>query len=166
MKGLSTVIVILVLGILTIAALYPIFKEETDVGDLASDFTLTDIDGNSFSLSDYRGKVVIIDFMAAGCVPCRMEMSHLKEIFSSYSVDQVVIMSIDVDPTESNDTIRQFKESYGDNWIFASGSDAGVTYGVTAIPTIYIIDTQGAVAYTGFEVTSSSTLSTEINNLL
>lgn len=136
----------------------------TGVGNVAPNFV--DTTDSTFSLTGLRGKVVVLDFMATWCGPCRQEMSHLKEIFSSYSDNQVVIISIDVDPTESDDVIKQFGASYGDNWVFASGPDVGTTYGATSIPTIYIIDKQGVIAYKSVGVTSSSTLSTEINKLL
>ena len=138
----------------------------TDVGDQAPDFTLIDIDGNEFSLSDYRGKVVILDFMAVWCIPCVSEMSHLKEINISYGGGEVIIMSIDVDPYESDDAIRGFKEDYGGDWIFASGPSPGIDYGIEYIPTLYIIDQQGIITYKNVGVTSSSTLSSEIDKLL
>lgn len=136
----------------------------TEVGKVAPNFVNTD--NNDFSLTSLRGKVVVLDFMASWCGPCMTEMSHLKEIFSSYSADQVVIISIDVDPTESDDTIKQVKATYGDNWVFASGSDVGTTYGVTGIPTLYIVDNEGVIAYKSVGATSSSILSAEIDKLL
>lgn len=138
----------------------------TDVGDRAPGFTITDIYGNKFSLSDYRGKVVILDFMAVWCTPCVGEMSHLKEINNSYSGGDVVIMSIDVDPSEGDDAIRGFKEDHGGDWTFASGPSPGADYKIEYIPTLYIIDQQGVIAYKNVGVTSSSTLSSEIDKLL
>lgn len=136
----------------------------TEVGKVAPNFV--DQDDNAFSLVSLRDKVVVLDFMAGWCGPCMTEMSHLKEIFSSYSDNQVVIISIDVDPTESDDTIKQIRATYGDNWVFASGPDVGTAYGVTAIPTLYIIDKQGVIAYKSVGITPSPTLSAEIDKLL
>lgn len=136
----------------------------TEVGNVAPNFV--DTGDDTFSLTSLRGKVVVLDFMATWCGPCKLEMPHLKEIFSSYSAEQVVIISIDVDPTESDETIKQFKATHGDDWVFASGSEVGTTYGSVYIPTLYIIDNQGIIAYKNVGVTPSSTLSTEINKLL
>ncbi len=136
----------------------------TEVGQAAPNFI--DLNDNTFSLTALHGKIVVLDFMAAWCNPCKMEMSHLKEIFQNYNTEQVVIISIDVDPTESDETILQFKEDHGDEWIFASGPEVGAIYGVIYIPTIYIIDGEGFITYKNTGVTSSSELSTEIDKLL
>lgn len=137
----------------------------TEVGQLAPDFTLVDIDDKTFSLSDYRGKIVVIDFMATWCGPCVAEMAHLQELHSNYH-DQIMIMSIDVDPNETNQVIKQFKANYGGDWIFASGPNVGATYKVTAIPTLYIIDKQGRIVYKNVGLTPYSTLAAEIDKLL
>jgi peroxiredoxin len=137
-----------------------------ELGQTAPDFTLTDIDGVAFSLSDYRDNIVVIDFMATWCGPCVVEMGHLKQLYTNYGAQGVVIMSIDVDPSETNEVIRQFKVSYGDDWIFASGPSVGTTYRVIYIPTLYIIDQQGRVAYKNVGVTTYSTLAAEVDKLL
>jgi peroxiredoxin len=136
-------------------------------GQIAPNFTLVDIEGNQFSLVDYRGRVIVIDLMATWCGPCITEMSHLREIFSSYDHSEVWIMSIDVDNSETVSQLTEFKNDYGDDWTFATqGSGVGTTYGVTAIPQMYIIDKDGIIAYKNTGVTSSDKLSSEINKLL
>ena len=137
-----------------------------EIDQIAPNFTLTDIDGEIFSLNDHRGKVVVIDLMATWCGPCVAEMSHLKELYANYGAQEVVIMSIDVDPSEGSEVIRQFKANYGDEWIFASGPGVGTTYGAIYIPTLYIIDKQGRITYKNVGLTPYSTLAGEIDKLL
>jgi len=164
-------VVLIIIAVAVVAVLYLFVGKGytptgTELNQTAPDFALTGIDGDSFSLGSYRDNVVVLDFMATWCGPCITEMGHLKQLYTDYRNQGVVIMSIDVDPSQSNETIRQFKTSYGDNWIFASGSDAGSTYGATYIPTIYIINKQGQVAYKNTGVTEYATLAAEINKLL
>ena len=104
--------------------------------------------------------------MATWCVLCTIEMGHLKELYSNYSARGVVIMLIDIDPTESDEVITKFRSAYGDDLIFASGPEVGIVYQVTSIPTLFIIDEEGVIAYKNVGVTSYSTLSSEIDKLL
>ncbi|MBA7607353.1 Thiol-disulfide oxidoreductase ResA [subsurface metagenome] len=135
-----------------------------EVEQVAPNFV--DVNDNSFSLTGHRDNVVVLDMMATWCGPCITEMDHLKELYTNYSAQGVVIMSIDIDPTESDEMIRQFKSEYGGDWIFASGPEVGITYQIMYIPTIYIIDKQGIIAYKNVGVTNYSTLLSEINKLL
>lgn len=137
------------------------------VGEKAPEFGLRDIDGNAFSLSDHRGEVVVLDLMATWCGPCITQMGELKDIYNKYGRSQLVIMSIDVDTEETNAQLTQFKRDYGDDWIFARDTDGvGNKYNVDSIPKIVIIDKEGRIAYEDEGVTSSSTLSSEIDKLL
>jgi peroxiredoxin len=144
-----------------------ILKPSSTIGEKAPEFTLTDIDGNTFHLSDYQGQVVVLDLMATWCGACIKEMSHLKELYNRYDSSEVVIMSIDIDTKETNEQLRKFKEDYGDNWIFARDTD-GVSekYDVYYIPEMVIIDKNGQIAYENVGVTTISTLSKEIDKLL
>lgn len=134
------------------------------IGQTAPNFI--DANDNTFSLTGHRGNIVVLDMMATRCGPCITEMGHLKELFTNYSDRGVMIMSIDVDPSESDETIKQFAAKYGGNWVFASGPSVGVTYSVIYIPTLYIIDQQGRITYKKVEVTTYSTLADEIDKLL
>jgi thiol-disulfide isomerase/thioredoxin len=136
-------------------------------GVLATDFSLTSLDGNPFKLSDYRGSVVVIDFMATWCGPCRMEMPHYGTIWEKYG-ETIVIMSIDIDPNESEQTLRNFSQDFlYATWIWARDTfNLGQPYQVTAIPTTVIIDQDGYIRFTHIGVTSAATFIQEIDQLL
>ena len=75
---------------------------------IAPDFTLTDIDGVEFSLSDHRGRVVLLDFFATWCGPCVDEIPHLRLLHSEFGEDFIII-SISVDPySDTVEDLQQF----------------------------------------------------------
>lgn len=141
-------------------------------------FTLTDIDENIVSLEDFRGKVVVLDFFYVRCGWCDNEFLELMEIYQSYSINEVVIISISIDP--NYDTIARLKEfitgpnqysslNYEISWILVRDTNNVATvYNISAAPTTVIIDREGYLSphspYVG--LTDSSTLSNEINMLL
>ena len=115
-------------------------------GSEAPPFTLTSTDGTNFSLSDYRGKVVVLDLMATWCSVCNYEMKELSQLGQEYS--DVVIMTISVDPTESEETLVDFKEKHNADWLFARDTDnVWVKYRDLYLPTIVVIDPQGCIGY-------------------
>ena len=143
----------------------------TNIGQTAPNFELTDIDGNQFVLENHRGNIVILDFMAAWCGPCKGEMTHLKEVYENYYGNGVRIISIDIDNSETDQQLRDLKYEYGCDWVFAAnGRSVWSIYGAyqdsPAIPTLYIIDKEGIVAYRNRGLTDYSTLSSEIDKLL
>ncbi len=127
----------------------------------APDFTLTDLEGNTFNLSDFRGTTVIVDFMATWCNPCRAMTENLKSFHDKNP--EIVIISIDIDSTESNEELGNFKSHYNASWIFAIDKE-GVSkkYGVVAIPKTVIVNPSGEITFSHTGVISASRLSSEI----
>ena len=167
-NGRNPKLIITVIAVFIIITLIVIVSiQRSAEGEKAPDFEIKDIDGNNIRLSDYEGKVVILDLMATWCPPCIEEMGHLKEIYNEFDSSDVLIMSIDLDTTETNEELRRFKDDYGDDWIFARDTDGvGDKYNVDSIPTIVIIDKNGEIAYQNVGLTSSSDLLNEIYKLL
>jgi len=117
--------------------------------DNGDDFTFTILEGSEKNLSDYRGKVVVLDMWATWCAPCQYQMLELKKLYDHYSKNDLQIISIDIDPSETvsqiQDFINQFA-NYGYNleWTFGMEKDNLDRYMKEGgIPTLCIFDKQG-----------------------
>lgn len=156
---------IILLGLILIIATPSIWFLTQQSGTVAPDFTLTDIDGNVFSLSDFSGKVILIDFMNTGCGSCREQIPHFKVIHEEYG-NEVVIMSIAINPRESVKLLRSFIEQFPyATWIWAKDGYLAEVYKVIYIPSVVIIDKMGILRFTHRGVTEASTLNREISQL-
>lgn len=116
-----------------------------EVGRLAPDFTLTDLKGNSVTLSDFQGKVVFINFWASWCVPCRVEMPEIEAVYQEYKSQGVVVIGIDL--FEDENVVREFVQQGDYSWTFVIDTTGEVTksYGVTLIPTSFFVDKEGII---------------------
>jgi len=135
--------------------------------DAAPDFTLTDIDGNEFSLSDFLGKVVILDFFGSRCGPCLEGMSHLKTLHEEFGGDVLAIISIGVSYVDTVGRLKEIREQYGIDWTLAVDT-AGVAdkYGVVAVPVLVVIDPDGYKRYRHVGPTEESVLYEEVATLI
>lgn len=143
------------------------------LADFAPDFTLTDIDGNTFSLKDFRGKIVIIDFFSIQCQPCIEQIAEIKTVRSQFGEELVVIsISRYVDPTDTTEKLEAFRSDYNITWVLARDlTGTSEVYNVTAYPTLYIVDKNGYLGYkhVGYVVSTpplSSVLAEEVTALI
>ena len=115
------------------------------VGNLAPDFQLNNLEGNSVSLSGFRGKPVLLNFWASWCSPCGVEMPYLQQIHDSYSARGLVLLEVDYG--ESSDTVKGFMSAHNLSLQVLLDMDKKValTYGITAIPTTFFIDKNGII---------------------
>ena len=115
------------------------------VGQVAPDFTLTDLEGNEVTLSQYRGKVVFINFWATWCPPCRAEMPEIEAIYQEYKDKDVVVIGVDI--REVEEEVRQYVQAGGYSWTFVLDTSGVVTadYKIVAIPTSFFLDTEGVI---------------------
>lgn len=108
----------------------------------APDFRLRSFDGRVIALSDYRGKVVILNFWASWCTPCKQEMPNLERVWQEFKDRGVVVLGIDVldDMEDAAAFLEALKITYPN--IFDPGNARMNTYRVTALPTTIFIDRQ------------------------
>lgn len=111
--------------------------------NLAPDFTLVDLDGNEHTLSNYRGKVVIIDFWATFCPPCRLEIPHFIQFYNKYKDDGLVILGVGLDREEK---LKPFSKAMGITYPILIGDMATAEkYGIQPIPTTFILNRNGEI---------------------
>jgi thiol-disulfide isomerase/thioredoxin len=140
---------------------------ETDKAkNLAPDFTLNLTNNKEIKLSDHKGKIVIIDFWATWCGPCRRGIPDLVDIQKKYEKD-LVIIGISLD-TETKPDVIPFMKQYKINYPIAYGTMEVVTaYGnIQAIPTSFIIDQSGKIVDKQIGLVDKSVYINKINQLL
>ena len=117
-------------------------------GNPAPDFTLTDINGQEVSLSDFRGKVVYLDFWASWCGPCMREVPHAKELKARMQGEEDLVflyVSIDTDEAAWRRTVEE-REIQGVHLNVPGGSHAvPASYNLKGVPTFYVIGRDGMI---------------------
>lgn len=116
-----------------------------EIGMRAPDFTLYTIDGEELTLSDFRGKMVMVNFWLSGCKPCVVEMPHLQAVFKNWSDEGLVILAINV--RESAETVQSFIDSQGLTFPVLLDSEGVVdeVYQPSLFPTTFFIDAEGII---------------------
>lgn len=111
----------------------------------ATDFTLPSLDGTDISLSSYRGKVVLLNFWATWCPPCRAEMPSMETLYRRLAPDGFEIVAVDLQ--EPEDVVRNYITDNGHTFpvLLDRNGSAGRTYAVRGIPTSYLIGRDGTV---------------------
>ena len=114
------------------------------VGRMAVDFTLKDLVDQPVSLKDLRGKVVLLNFWASWCGPCRMEMPHIEKLHRRLKDKDVVILGIDDEkPAVAKDFLK--KNAYTFRSLVDDQRRVAGLYGVNTIPQVFVLDRDGRV---------------------
>lgn len=143
---------------LAIAMPKPASAASPAVGALAPDFKLQSTDGRTMSLSDLRGHVVVLNFFATWCPPCRAETPDLVAAAKKYSSGDVIFFG--VDDREQTQLVRVWAKGKGVKYPVVMDKTGSVeeSYDVRAIPTTYILDRNGVIRYRQLDELESSTL--------
>ncbi len=146
--AIVAVVAVLLLLILGIVILNPFRNVGPNVGQIAPDFTLTTTAGASVTLSSYRDRPTLLEFMDVDCEFCQREAPVLASVYANYS-SRVHFLSVDVNFIGAQDTnlrIEQFKTTHSTMWTYALDTTrTSSAYGVTGTPTTFILDRNGVV---------------------
>ena len=150
--------------------------EETEPGaNAAPDFTFYDIDGNAHTLSEFKGKPVILNFWASWCNPCKSEMPDIENAYREYGDEiQFILVNLTDGDSETVATASGYISEQGYTFpvyydIVQEGAStlAGATaYNVTSIPITYFIDAEGNILAYASGMMSASRLQSGIDLLL
>ena len=137
-------------------------------GALAPDFTLRTLDGPNLRLQEQRGRVVLVNFWATWCGPCRQEMPHLSKLYDKYRSSGFVLLGVNVDDDTKNAVDLAGK--LGLKFPVSLDSDKKVSrlYDLSAMPSTVLIDREGRVRYVhrGYKDGFEDTYDQQIRGLL
>ncbi|MGE5325008.1 MAG: redoxin domain-containing protein [Actinomycetota bacterium] len=162
--------VLFVLVVLAAVLTYELLHHRTHqriqpVEPSAPDLSLTDLNGAPIRTTGYNGKIVLVNFWAAWCVPCREEIPEFMKLQEEYP-DKVQIIGISLDDSESE--LRNFYKTQRINYPIVLGNlkIADAYGGILGLPTTYIIDQKGHIRGHQVGSTNFSKLELQINGLL
>lgn len=164
-------VVVLVIGLLALVALQmqrngPLAAGPVGQGEPAPDFSLTTFDGQTLALADLRGQVVVVNFWASWCAPCKDEAPQLENTWRHYQGQNVMFIGIDYADTETD--ARAFMRRY--DITYPNGPDLGTrisqSFRMRGVPETYIIDPAGQLAFVQIGPTDQATLRRVIDPLL
>lgn len=118
-------------------------------GQVAPNFTLENLQGEEVTLSDLRGKRVVLNFWATWCPPCEAEMPHMQKYYDSYSKqDNVEIIGVNLTyAKEKISRVEQFLENYEITFpvLLEKDESVAIQYEIITIPSTFMIDTDGKI---------------------
>lgn len=134
--------------------------------DPAPDFKLQDLDGKPLTLASFRGKVILLNFWATWCGPCRVEVPDLIELQNKYK-DSVQVIGLATDD-EDQQGIKEFVKEFRINYPVAlATTDIRFQYGgIPALPTVFLLDTQGRIVQKHEGLRDPELFDTEIRAIL
>jgi cytochrome c biogenesis protein CcmG/thiol:disulfide interchange protein DsbE len=169
-RGLTPGSIVLLIGILAVVIVVGIAltrqNQTQPTSGAAPDFSLTTLDGQEIRLSALRGKVVVINFWASWCVPCRDEAPALQAVWERYQDRGVVLLGVAWTDTERG--ARAFMAEFGQN--YPNGLDLGTKiaekYNITGVPETFIVDQEGHVAEFIISTITEDRLAASLDRLL
>jgi thiol-disulfide isomerase/thioredoxin len=133
----------------------------------APDWELTDLNGKLVKLSDFRGKVLILDFWATWCAPRRVEMPRFVELQKQYGDKGLRVIGVSLDE-QGPEFVKKFLKQFGVNYPIVIGNEkvAEAYGGIEGIPTTFVIDREGRIVRRHIGYDDKAAFEKEIQSLL
>lgn len=169
-QGLSLGSIVLLLGLALVAVIFGLQllrqNQSQPKSGQAPDFTFTTLDGQEITLSDLRGNVVVINFWASWCGPCRDEAPDLEVIWQKYRDQNVIVLGVAYTDTERG--ARSFIAEYSQTYPNGLDPETRISekYHITGVPETFIVNREGDIVFFRDEPLSEAQLSTILNDLL
>lgn len=158
-KGIGAVIIIALVAIMVGSFMMNKFKENkitaatagpkvATIGEVAPDFTLQTLDGKSVTLSELKGKKVVLNFWATWCPPCKEEMPHFQTYYEQYKEeDNVEIIAVNITYKDYIDKVGNFVETNSLTFpiLLMEEDDISKAYKIFNIPSTFMINTKGEI---------------------
>jgi peroxiredoxin len=133
-------------------------------------FTFKDIHGNPVTLSDYKGKVVLLDFWATWCPPCRKEIPGFIELYNAYKSRGLVVIGVSMDDADDISDVKHFADQIKMNYPILLGAgredDLKPAFGELPLPTSFVIARDGRICGRHDGLTAKELVEREIVGLL
>jgi len=162
----SKLALVMIVVVLIGVGLYSMRRKHGPEHRPAPDFNLPQLNGQTLQLSSYRGKVVLLDFWATWCVPCRAEIPHFVELQQKYGDRGLQIIGVSMD--DSSEPVRDFYQQFHMNYPVVMGTaKTGELYGgVLGLPIAFVIGKVGLIDSKKIGAVDMTLLEREIQKLL
>lgn len=134
--------------------------------DRAADFTLTSLDGHAVHLADLRGRIVLVNFWATWCAPCRIETPWLVDLDQRYRSRGLTIIGVSMD--DSRDAVPRFAKEYHVEYPILMGTPAVADAygGVRFLPQTFLLGRDGTIISRTFGIRDKATLEDDVRRAL
>jgi peroxiredoxin len=154
-------------GLICLGTAQAFAQEALRAGMSAPDWQLNGPTGKTVKFSDFRGKVVILNFSATWCAPCRLEIPYLIELQKRYGDRGLAVIGVSLDE-QGPDVVKEFVKQLGVNYPIVIGNEkiTEAYGGIEGIPTTFVIDRQGRVVSQHMGYNEKAIFEKEIQPLL
>ena len=155
------------IGLICLEMASALAQEASPPRTAAPEWKLTDLNGKLVKLSDFRGKVLILDFWATWCAACRVEIPHFVELQKQYGNKGLTVIGVSLDE-QCPEVVKKFVKQFGVNYPIVTGNEkvAEAYGGIEGIPTTFVIDREGRIVGSHIGYNDKAIFEKEIQSLL